>query len=93
MYVIYNPQANIYIHVGGKIILFESPQEAQEFLQAFTQYVMTRPPLNEEDLFEMHNRLGFLQSCTIEIFTDSFTCGSITWKEYKNSKERKRKNG
>ena len=84
MYVIYNPQANIYIHVGGKIILFESPQEAQEFLQAFAQYVMTRPPLNEEDLFEMHNRLGFLQSCTIEMLTNSFTCGSVTWKEYRS---------
>lgn len=90
MYVIYNPQANIYIHVGGKIILFESPQEAQDFLQAFAQYVMTRPPLNEEDLFEMHNRLGFLQSCTIEIFTDSFTCGSVTWKEYRSQRRRNR---
>lgn len=87
MYIIYNAQTNLYVHVGGKLIIFSSIQEAQEFLQNFFQFAMAQPPIGM-DLFEVHNRLSFLQSCTIEPFLNNFTCETITWQQYKDLKEK-----
>lgn len=87
MFVIYSPVNNIYVHTKGKIITFESTNEASQFLQAFSQYSMTRGMA--ESPFEIQNILSFFNNIQVEPFTDKFTCESISWKEYKDSKERK----
>lgn len=87
MFVIYSPANNVYVHTKGKIITFESINEANQFLQAFSQYGMTRGMA--ENPFEMQNIISFFNNVQVEPFSDKFTCESITWKEYKDLKERK----
>ena len=87
MFVIFNPNSNLYISANGKIITFESQDEINEFLQGFNQYSMTRGMM--ENPFEMQNIMNFFNNVKVEPFSDRFTCESITWKEYKDLKERK----
>jgi len=42
-----------------------------------------------ENPFEMQNIISFFNNVQVEPFSDKFTCESITWKEYKDLKERK----
>ncbi len=86
MFVIYNPNFNIFIHIKDKIVTFESIDEAKEFLQTFSQYSMTKGIT--ESPFEIQNIINFFNNAQIEPFTDKITCESITWKEYKDSKEK-----
>ena len=88
MFVIYSPNNNMYMHTKGKIITFETINEANQFLQGFSQYSMARGMM--EDPFTVQDVMGFFNGVQIEPFTDKFSCESITWKEYKETKERKK---
>ena len=87
MFVIFNPNNNLYISANGKVITFESQDEINEFLQGFSQYSMTKGMM--QNPFEMQNIMNFFNNVKVEPFSDRFTCESIAWKEYKNLKERK----
>lgn len=86
MFVIYSPNFNMFIHIKDKIVTFESIDEAKEFLQNFTQYSMTKSMIGSP--LGIQSVISFFDNVQIEPFTDKITCESITWKEYRDSKEK-----
>lgn len=86
MFVIYSQTSNMYVHTKGKVVTFETIDEANQFLQGFNQYCIARGI--REDPIGIQDIISFFNGVQIEPFTDSFKCESITWKEYKDSKKK-----
>ena len=85
MFAIYSQTSNMYVHTKGKVVTFETIDEANQFLQGFNQYCIARKIM--EDPLGIQDIIDFFNGVQIEPFTDSFKCESITWKEYKGLKE------
>ena len=62
MFVIKKRNDGYYFHDKGKIILFEDPNEANAFIQAFHQYCAARliSEQGPEGIFKLHNLISAL---------------------------------
>ena len=64
MYIIQDTQTGLLFHKKQQIILFERPEEAQSFLQAFTGYSIQRlieETQNPTVIFQVQNRISMCQ--------------------------------
>lgn len=87
MFVIQKIDNEYYFHENGKIILFEDPNEANAFIQAFHQYCAARlvAERGPQGIFELHNSLSTL-TIVEEDFVETPPCGVITFSEVKRNK-------
>lgn len=87
MFVIQKMDNGYYFHDKGKIILFEDPNEANDFIQAFHQYCTARfvAERGPRGIFELHNTLSTLTIVEID-FVETPPCGVITFSEVKRNK-------
>lgn len=87
MFVIQKRNDGYYFHDKGKIILFEDPNEANAFIQAFHQYCAARliSEQGPQGIFELHNSLSTLTIVETD-FVETPPCGVITFSEIKRNK-------
>lgn len=84
MYVIMDTTSGYYFHKEGKIILFNTVEEAIMFIQMFNQY-STERLLSEqgpEGIFELHSVMTLL-TIIEEDFEEIPPCGVISFEEIK----------
>ena len=82
MYIIKH-QNGLYFHNKGRIILFERPEEAQNFLEMFIQY-STERLLHEGNLGKVMEAQMLPSQCSISIADfdiDNVECGTVLSKE------------
>ena len=82
MFVIQKMDNGYYFHDKGKIILFEDPNEANAFIQAFHQYCAARLVVEQgpQGIFELHNALSTLTIIETD-FVEIPPCGVINFRE------------
>lgn len=82
MFIIQKLDDGYYIHHKGKIILFESPQEAEMFLQNFHQYSLQRllQEKGAQGFFEVENTFSKLQIIE-KVFEEIPPCGVVSFHE------------
>lgn len=83
MFVIKDTETGYYFHKDGKIILFEQPEKAQWFLQAFQQYAIPRYVQEQQTpfaMFEAQQRLMRLKIIEKD-FNEEPECGTILFLE------------
>ena len=87
MFAIQKKSNGYYFHDKGKIILFEDPNEANAFIQAFHQYCAARLVAEQgpQGIFELHNALSTLTIIETD-FVETPPCGVITFSEIKRNK-------
>lgn len=87
MFVIQKMDNGYYFHENGKIILFEDPNEANAFIQAFHQYCAARlvAERGPQGIFELHNLISAL-AIIEQDFVETPQCGVITFSEVKRNK-------
>lgn len=87
MFVIQKMDNGYYFHENGKIILFEDPNEANAFIQAFHQYCAERliSEQGPEGIFKLHNLISALAIIEAD-FVKTPQCGVITFSEVKRNK-------
>lgn len=87
MFAIQKKSNGYYFHEKGKIILFEDPNEANAFIQAFHQYCMARliSEQGPQGIFELHNLISTLAIIETD-FVETPPCGVITFSEIKRNK-------
>lgn len=89
MFVIMH-QSGLYFHNKGRIILFESQQEANNFMQMFMNYSMNR--LGQEGRVEETMRVPIvvMHECKIlpvDFDIDKVECGTVLARELFENKE------
>lgn len=82
MYVIMHSN-NCYFHNKGKIITFESQDEAQYYLELFSQYATQRLMQEGNPIAAMQSSMTIQSKCRIVPNFDAttVTCGTITARE------------
>lgn len=89
MFVIIH-QSGLYFHNKGRIILFESQQEASNFMNMFIQYSTNRLA-QEGDLGEaMHVPIVVMHECKItpvDFDINTVECGTVLARELFENKE------
>ena len=81
MYVIMHSN-NCYVHNKGRIILFESQDEIQYFLELFSQYATQRLMQEGNPIAAMQASMTIQSRCNVvPNFDREVTCGTITMKE------------
>lgn len=86
MFVIKDKELRYYFHSKGKIILFEDPNEAVAFANAFMNYSIQRmlqETQNPASVFEVHQRMSMIEIIEQD-FEEIPPCGVITFTEIKN---------
>lgn len=76
--------SKLYFHNKGRIILFESPQEAQEFLNMFIQYSTNMFAQNGDMGAVMQVPMVVMSECEIkpvEFDIENVECGVVWMKE------------
>lgn len=74
-----------YFHDEGKIILFESPQEANNFINIFTQYSINRfaqEGLQEEIMMASMKIMTRCRIAPVDFDVEKVECGTISAKEF-----------
>lgn len=81
MFVIKDIDTKYYFHKDGKIILFERPEEAQHFLQAFQQYSVARYVQEQQSPFAILDAQQRLTRLSIieQDFLETPECGIINY--------------
>ena len=87
MFVIQKMDNRYYFHDKGKIILFEDPNEANVFIQAFHQYCMASlvAEWDPQAIFELENIFSAFAIVEAD-FVEIPPCGVITFSEIKRNK-------
>ena len=82
MYVVMHSN-NYYFHNKGKIILFESHQEVQYFLEVFSQYATHRMMAEGNPIGAMQASATIQSKCKIipDFDTSKITCDTIMARE------------
>ena len=91
MFVIMH-SSGLYFHNKGRIILFETEQEAQNFLQMFNQYSVERLAQSEDMGAIMQAQIEIAHNCRIlpvNFDINTVECGTVFARElFENARRR-----
>ena len=89
MFIIQRITNGLYFSNKGRIILFNTPQEAEVFLQAFSQYAFNRIGQETQDPFELLNFQKIMSEIRIlELdFEGTPPCGIINYLDLLNERD------
>lgn len=77
-------KSRLYFHNRGRIILFETQEEAQYFLELFSQYSMQKLAQNGNPMEVMRVPMILQGECSIEpvdFNIDNIECGTVMMEE------------